>query len=314
MTGPGGAPANAAEAEAVEREVGHRITPSAQFLDRVAQVRVALVERVTAAPSDVLLSQHLAATVGCASEHFAQAAFTLACLPYEAFFSLDAIMRTAGRMLVTHRRLLEWIPSGDRNGNSRTDLAGFCRTMWIAPAVATAAVIRLLLSRPAELGMAGPILGLWFASPVIAWWISRPLARRAARLTASQSVFLRKLSRKTWRYFETFVGPEDHWLPPDNYQEHPVARLGHRTSPTNMGLALLANLSACDFGYISAGQLIERTANALRRRSRRLVATNLAVENVLPKPKIPALLRKRATLRHASMALRALVVFAQAVH
>src|SRR5208283_5165235 len=77
------------------------------------------------------------------------------------------------------------------------------------------------------------------------------------------AVFLRKLSRRTWKYFETFVGPEDHWLPPDNYQEHPVARLGHRTSPTNMGLALLANLSACDFGYISAGQLIERTANAL---------------------------------------------------
>ncbi len=30
-----------------------------------------------------------------------------------------------------------------------------------------------------------------------------------------------------------------------------------------MGLALLANLSACDFGYISAGQLIERTHDAL---------------------------------------------------
>jgi cellobiose phosphorylase len=214
-------------------------------------------------PSDVRLNQHLAATVGCASEHFAQAAFTVACLPYEAFFSLDAIIRTAGRMLVTHRRLLEWIPSGDLTGNRRTDFAGFCRTMWIAPAVATAAVIHLMLSRPAALGVAGPILGLWFASPFIAWWISRPLARRTARLTAGQTVFLRKLSRKTWRYFETFVGPEDHWLPPDNYQEHPVARLGHRTSPTNMGLALLANLSACDFGYISAGQLIERTANAL---------------------------------------------------
>jgi cellobiose phosphorylase len=214
-------------------------------------------------PSDVLLSQHLAATVDCASKHLAQAAFTLACLPYEAFFSLDAIVRTAGRMLVTHRRLLEWSPSGDLNGNSRTDLAGFCRRMWIAPAVAGAAVIHLTLSRPAALGVAGPILGLWFASPVMAWWISRPLARRAARLTAGQTVFLRKLSRKTWRYFETFVGPEDHWLPPDNYQEHPAARLGHRTSPTNMGLALLANLSAYDFGYISAGQLLERTANAL---------------------------------------------------
>jgi cellobiose phosphorylase len=214
-------------------------------------------------PSDVRLNQHLAAAVGYASKHFEQAAFTIACLPYEAFFSLDAIVRTAGRMLFIRRRLLEWIPSGDRNGKSRTDLAGFCRTMWIAPAVATAAAIYLALSRPAALGMAGPILGLWFASPVIAWWISRPLARRAARLTTGQAVFLRKLSRRTWKYFETFVGPEDHWLPPDNYQEHPAARLSHRTSPTNMGLALLANLSAFDFGYISAGQLIERTANAL---------------------------------------------------
>ena len=40
--------------------------------------------------------------------------------------------------------------------------------------------------------------------------------------------------------------------------------VGHRTSPTNMGLALLPNLSAYDFGYIPAGQLIERTANAFR--------------------------------------------------
>jgi cyclic beta-1,2-glucan synthetase len=79
-----------------------------------------------------------------------------------------------------------------------------------------------------------------------------------------QILFLRKLSRKTWAFFETFVGPEDNWLPPDNYQEPPVAAVAHRTSPTNMGLALLANLSAYDFGYISAGQLIERTGNAFR--------------------------------------------------
>ena len=166
-------------------------------------------------------------------------------------------------MLITHKRLLEWNPSGDPDRYSRTDLVASFRTMWIAPVIAIAAVITLALSRPAALAVAGPILGLWFASPAIAWWISRPLARRGARLTADQTLFLRKLSRKTWAFFETFVGPEDHWLPPDNYQEHPVAVVAHRTSPTNMGLALLANLSAYDFGYISAGQLIERTANAL---------------------------------------------------
>ena len=215
-------------------------------------------------PDEVLLRQHLAAAGRCAARRFTQSAFTLACLPYEAFFSLDAIARTAVRMLWTHRRLLEWSPSSARDQDNRTGLIVSCQTMWIGPAVATAAVIDLALSRPNVLGIAGPMLALWLVSPVVAWWISRPLARRPARLTAGQTIFLQKLSRKSWAYFETFVGPEDHWLPPDNFQEHPAAVIAHRTSPTNMGLALLANLSAYDFGYIPAGQLIERTANAFQ--------------------------------------------------
>jgi cyclic beta-1,2-glucan synthetase len=214
-------------------------------------------------PGDVTLIQHLTAAAHSARRHFVQAAFTLVCLPYEAFFSLDAIVRTAWRMLISHKRLLEWNPSGDPDRYSRTGLVGSYRTMWISPLVAAAAAITLAASKPAVLAVAGPILGLWFVSPAIAWWISRSLARRRERLTADQTLFLRKLSRKTWAFFETFVGPEDHWLPPDNYQEHPAPVVAHRTSPTNMGLALLANLSAYDFGYLSAGQLIERTANAL---------------------------------------------------
>jgi cellobiose phosphorylase len=213
-------------------------------------------------PGDVLLRQHLAAAARSAGRHSTQAVFTLACLPYEAVFSLDAIGRTVWRMLVTHKRLLEWNPSGNPDGNNRTDLVASYRTMWIAPVIATVTAIHLAFSRPVALGVAGPILGLWFASPAIAWWISRPLAHRGARLTADQVLFLKTLSRKTWAFFETFVGPEDHWLPPDSYQEHSDAVVAHRTSPTNMGLALLANLSAYDFGYIPAGQLIERTAKA----------------------------------------------------
>src|SRR5208283_5269374 len=145
----------------------------------------------------------------------------------------------------------------------KVSLDGICRTMWIGPIIAVAAVIYLSLSNPATLEAAGPILALWFASPAVAWWISLPLARRGARLTADQFVFLRKLSRRTWAFFETFVGPEDHWLPPDNYQEYRIATVAHRTSPTDMGLALLANLSAHDFVYISTRQLIERTTNTL---------------------------------------------------
>jgi len=212
---------------------------------------------------DVPLGQHLAAALHSAGGHFAQAVLTLACLPYEASFSLDAILRTNWRIAVTRRKLLEWAPSGSPDCDDRVGLAASYQSMWIAPALSIATAVYLAASDSVTQSVAGPILFLWIASPAIAWWISRPLSRREARLTAEQIIFLRKISRKTWAFFETFVGPEDHWLPPDNYQEHPVAVVAHRTSPTNMGLALLANLSAYDFGYIAAGPLIERTANAL---------------------------------------------------
>ena len=215
-------------------------------------------------PGDVLPSQHIFATLRGSARSLGQTAFTLLCLPYEAFFSIDAALRTIWRMLVANKRLLEWNPSGDSDRMSRKGLAGTCRTMWVSPAIAVAAAIYLALSRPGAIAYALPVLCLWFISPLIAWWISEPLSRREARLTSDQINFLRKISRKTWAFFETFVGPEDHWLPPDNFQEYPLAKVAHRTSPTNMGLALLANLSAWDFGYISAGQLIDRTSHAFR--------------------------------------------------
>ena len=218
-------------------------------------------------PDDVHFVQHLAAVGHTTVRRLIQDVFTLACLPYEAFFSLDAIVRTTWRMLVTHRRLLEWSPSGDPDKNTPGShmgvLAGVCGSMWFGPFLAVSAIIYPAFFNPAVLGAAMPILLLWFASPLIAWRISQPLARDEARLKPAQTVFLQKLSRKTWAFFETFVGPGENWLPPDNYQDHPGPAVAHRTSPTNMGLALLANLAANDFGYISTQQLLERTTNAL---------------------------------------------------
>jgi len=215
-------------------------------------------------PDDILFGQHILAVLRASGRSLEQTAFTLLCLPYEAFYSSDAILRTVWRMLVAKKRLLEWNPSGDADHTSRKDLAGAVLTMWISPVIAAAAAVYLTFSRPEALAVALPFLALWFISPLITWWISEPLERRETRLTAGQINFLRKISRKTWSFFETFVGPQDNWLPPDNYQELPIDRIAHRTSPTNMGIALLASLSAWDFGYISAGQLIDRTEKAFR--------------------------------------------------
>ncbi len=216
-------------------------------------------------PRDVLIRQHVANTARAAGRHLAEAALMLAFLPHEALFSLDAILRTLGRMLITRQRLLEWNPSGELDGNSnRSDFPGYCRLMWGAPVIAVGTALFLIETNPAALPIAAPILLLWLLSPAIAWWISRPLVRRVARLSTDQTIFLQQLARKTWAFFETFVGPQDNWLPPDNYQEYRIAMVAHRTSPTNIGFALLANVAAYDFGYITAGQLIDRSANTLR--------------------------------------------------
>jgi hypothetical protein len=141
----------------------------------------------------------------------------------------------------------------------RPGLAGFFAAMWMSPAVALACGFLISLLRPAQLPFSLPILGLWLIAPWVAWWISQPIVAPAPELNGDQLAFLRRTARKTWRFFETFVSARDNWLPPDNFQEVPTPRIASRTSPTNMGLALLANLAARDMGYISAGQLIRRS-------------------------------------------------------
>ena len=214
-------------------------------------------------PSDIMLGHHLRDGGRAIIGHLLQALFTLAWLPYETYRSLDAILRTLWRMVISHQHRLEWIPSGDPACAGRTDLASHYQQMWIAPTLAALTLVYLSLASPAGLLVASPILLLWLASPALAWWVSSPLARRPSGLSSEQTHFLRKIARKTWAFFETFVGPEDHWLPPDNYQEYRGAMVAHRTSPTNIGMALLSNLTAYDFGYLPAGLLIERTRHTL---------------------------------------------------
>jgi cellobiose phosphorylase len=214
-------------------------------------------------PRNVIWSHHLTSAANKAGNNIIQAVFALICLPHEACFHTDAIARTLWRMLITHKRLLEWNPSENTNNHQRNEITVYCKIMWFAPFFAIAASIAILFFRPLNIILAGPLLFIWLISPVIAYWISKPIRRREAQLTSNQIIFLRKISRKTWAFFETFAGDEDNWLPPDNYQEQPVDVVAHRTSPTNMGLSLMANLSACDFGYITIRQLIKRTANTL---------------------------------------------------
>ncbi|MDZ4242654.1 MAG: glucoamylase family protein [Candidatus Omnitrophota bacterium] len=185
--------------------------------------------------------------------------FSLVFLLHESFYSLDAIVRTLWRMFVSRRRLLEWRTLLEARASLPNHILGCYRSMPLEPVAAV-----LLLGCSAFLfphfdGTALIFLSLWFVSPAAVYVISRPSSPRKIMLSKTQSSFLRILARRTWAFFENFVTEKDHWLPPDNFQEEPVSVLAHRTSPTNIGLSLLANLTAYDFCYISMGMMFNRT-------------------------------------------------------
>ncbi|MFL9484069.1 GH36-type glycosyl hydrolase domain-containing protein [Chitinophagaceae bacterium LWZ2-11] len=211
-------------------------------------------------PKDTVLWQHTMYSIRNAYNHFIIHLLDFVFLPYEAFVNVDAIVRTGWRMFITKKKLLEWNPSNNPLLSAHKNIVVNYIMMWFEPLLAVSVFVYLTIHSSLALIIEVPVLIIWMLSPIVAWVISLPKINRERQLSIQQTIVLQKLARKIWGFFEEFVGQEDNWLPPDNFQEHPSPKIAHRTSPTNIGLSLLANLSAYDFGYITCNELIERTS------------------------------------------------------
>ncbi len=184
-------------------------------------------------------------------------------LPFTALMMLDAIVRSLYRQFVSHRHLLEWETAADTEQRLDVSLKTMLSTMWSVAFFVLIAVLTIRSSFPTKLGRFIPLGMVWVASLWVAHRVSLPTQHKKEALSFSDQLALRRYARKIWAFFEEFVCNEDHWLPPDNVQIEPPNGVAHRTSPTNIGLALLANLSARDFGYISLSTMYERIEHTL---------------------------------------------------
>ncbi|HSF03848.1 MAG TPA: hypothetical protein VLA62_12605, partial [Solirubrobacterales bacterium] len=188
----------------------------------------------------------------------------VAFLPHRAIVLGDAIVRTLVR-LGTGRRRLEWMSAARTSRalahtGSRLSL---WREMAAAPAAALGTLVLLALVRSAALPAALPLAALWLLAPEIAAVVSRPRPRRVPALTEDDGRRLRLLARRTWLFFDTFVGPDDQWLPPDHFQEEPRGEVARRTSPTNIGVLQLATLAAHDLGHAGLLSVVLRLRNTV---------------------------------------------------
>jgi cyclic beta-1,2-glucan glucanotransferase len=190
--------------------------------------------------------------------------FAVIFLPDYAGMAIDAIARVTYRRITSHRLLLEWETALDAHRRARSRQRQFVLSrLWIPTACVLLFAGAAWRGTGSLVAMA-PFLLLWALFPVAVMLIDRPAKSwRGGTLTADDRRFLRTAARRTWRYFDDFVGPQTSWLPPDNLQETPIREIFLRTSPTNIGLWMLATVAANDLGYITTDDFVTRNLGTL---------------------------------------------------
>ena len=194
-----------------------------------------------------------------AADELVRSIVMIAFLPHQAWVSVDAIVRVAYRRLVSRRHLLEWQTAESAGADAHRHVSS---TMQQMLGIGGFSVLMMIaLHGKSALAPTFVFLILWTASPVLMWWLNRsaPLFHRERPDTG----FLRRIARRTWRYFDDLVNDESNWLPPDNSQLALRVEVAQRTSPTNIGLWLTSALAATDLGYITADDFLDRCTRTM---------------------------------------------------
>jgi len=185
----------------------------------------------------------------------------LAFLPHQMLLSVDAIVRSLVRRFVTGKRLLEWETAAQSEANRTQSTLDVY--LQLSPVVALVLAGLLRLGHHRALIVASPILVLWALAPLIASWLNSPPRKLAAPLSDRDQGFLEEHALLLWRYFAEFGGAENHWLIPDNVEEHGL-RQARTLSPTNLGMLLNARQAAKRLGFLTLPEFTRATLETLR--------------------------------------------------
>ncbi len=182
-------------------------------------------------------------------------------LPHTTLLSMDAIVRSLVRRLITGQRLLEWETAAEAEAGVKKSTP-VDRYLAITPLIAIGlGVLLLLVHRPA-LPFALPLLLLWALAPALTLWLNRPPREQHPALRPDEVNFLRQHAMRIWRYFYEFGGATHNYLIPDNVEEKDVFEAA-RVSPTNLGLLLNARQAAVEFGFLTVPEFVDLTTHTL---------------------------------------------------
>ncbi|MGZ3795590.1 MAG: GH36-type glycosyl hydrolase domain-containing protein [Pseudobdellovibrionaceae bacterium] len=211
----------------------------------------------------VRIPEHLQFVFTDFGEGLQRAALSLIFLPYNAWLSCDAILRTHYRLL-SKKNLLEWTTAAQTQAVAALNIQHFFQEMWRGLLLTGLGLLAITITYPPGLIFGALFFLAWLLSPLVAYWISRPFEKKILRpVTSSDEEILRLTGRRIWHFFSSFVKAEDHFLPPDNFQEEPHPVIAHRSSPTNFGLYILSIFSARKFFWLSLHETLDHLSKTL---------------------------------------------------
>ncbi|HVI41544.1 MAG TPA: glucoamylase family protein, partial [Anaerovoracaceae bacterium] len=153
--------------------------------------------------------------------------------------------------------MLEWVTSADVEKSQSGSLKSYLYAMGPSAILGLITAVFALYLKPEGFIISLILLFIWGASPFIAYHISKDDNFEEEKLGKGELLELSKITRRTWRYFEEFSNAKNNYLVPDNFQEDPPRGIAYRTSPTNIGLGLLAALCGRDMGYTGIKEAID---------------------------------------------------------
>ncbi len=173
-------------------------------------------------------------------------------LPFEAFDSIRAMIRALVRRFVTHKNVLQWNTYSSSAGGGMREYLIFFFPSCVLAAVFYA--VCLLCMRGFVIGFLP--FALWLAVPYAAMKLGQFEKRSEERLLPDEIHSLKLLTMRTQRFFFEALRDND-YLMPDNLQLKPYRGYAKRTSPTNMGFALLSAVCGLKTGAYSPSLCIE---------------------------------------------------------
>ncbi len=178
--------------------------------------------------------------------------FELLFMPYMVFVISDAILRTVYRLCISKQHLLNWNTSAITEKQTNKTKEAYYRSMHISVIMAVGIIVVLLLFVKQSIAKTFIFITLailWGSSYLWAYNIGQEKERSTQEVLGSDEKELRKIARKTWQFFKDYATSDNNWLCPDNYQKEPKEKVTDKTSPTNIGLQMLAVVSARDLGF-----------------------------------------------------------------